>query len=161
MQPSALSQTRERRKTAMRLTSLGQETQLRVLGTLSASLYTGSVPTRTHKLPPTTESSRPRLVTSYRVTIHLRHQLRHTALYYVTNLEYLVIANHLSASGLQLAPHLTHAPSRHPDGRGAGDTQDKSEGIQSMRNGSRNTFSSLEVSEIPEVVRHTVGLTQS
>ena len=37
------------------------------------------------------------------------------------NLEYLVIANHLSASGLRLAPHLTHAPSCQPDDRGAGD----------------------------------------
>ena len=52
---------------------------------------------------------------------HLRHQLRHIALYYVTNLEYLVIANHQSASGLRLAPHLTHAPSCQADSRGAGD----------------------------------------
>ena len=51
--------------------------------------------------------------------------LRHTASYYVilrhTNLEYWVIANHRSASGLQLAPHLTHAPSGQPPGRGASD----------------------------------------
>ena len=60
---------------------------------------------------------------SYRVMDHLRHQLRHIALYYVTNLEYLVIANHRSASGLRLAPHLTHAPSCQADGRGAGDMQ--------------------------------------
>ena len=52
---------------------------------------------------------------------HLRQQLRHTALYYVTNLKYLVIANHLSVSGLRLAPHLTHAPSAQAVGRGAGD----------------------------------------
>ena len=52
---------------------------------------------------------------------HLCHLLRHLALYYVTNLEYLVIANHLSASGLRLAPHLTHAPSVQAVGRGAGD----------------------------------------
>ena len=104
-----------------RLQSLGQETQLRVLGTPSTSLYTWDALIRTHNLSPTTEPSRPRLVTSYRVTEHLRHQLRHTALYYVTNLEYRVIANHLSASGLRLAPHLTHAPSCQPDDRGAGD----------------------------------------
>ena len=48
--------------------------------------------------------------------------LRHTTLYYVTNLEYRVIENHLSASGLRLAPHLTHAPSAHAVGRRAGDT---------------------------------------
>ena len=39
-----------------------------------------------------------------------------------TNLEYRVIANHLSASGLQLAPQLTHAPSDQCDDRKAGDT---------------------------------------
>ena len=60
-------------------------------------------------------------MTSYRITEHLRHQLRHTALYYVINLEYRVIENHLSASGLRLAPHLTHAPSVQAGGRGAGD----------------------------------------
>ena len=38
-----------------------------------------------------------------------------------TNLEYRVIANHLSASGLQLAPHLTHAPSGQSDDCGASD----------------------------------------
>ena len=116
-----LEQGRKSRK-RRQLQSLGQETQLRVLGTLSASLYTGDVLTRTHNLSPTTESSRPRLVTSYRVTAHLCHPLRHLALYYVTNLEYLVIANHLSASGLWLAPHLTHTPSVQAVGRGAGDT---------------------------------------
>ena len=113
-------QERKSRK-RRQLQSLGQETQLRVLGTLSASLYTGDVLTRTHNLSPTTESSRPQLVTSYRVTAHLHHPLRHLTLYYVTNLEYLVIANHLSASGLWLAPHLTHTPSVQAVGRGAGD----------------------------------------
>ena len=39
-----------------------------------------------------------------------------------TNLEYRVIANHLSASGLRLAPHLTHASSGQRDNRGAGDS---------------------------------------
>ena len=62
---------------------------------------------------------------SYRVTEHLRHRLRHTTLYYVINLEYRVIANHLSASGLRLAPHLTHAPSCQPDDRGAGDKEEE------------------------------------
>ena len=38
-----------------------------------------------------------------------------------TNLEYQVIANHLSASGLQLAPLLTHVSSSHCDDRGASD----------------------------------------
>ena len=104
------------------LTSRRQETQLRVLGTLSVSLYTRDALTRTHKLPPTIEPPRPRLVTSYRVIEHLHHQLRHTALCYVINLEYCVIANHLSASGLRLAPHPTHAPSAQAVGRGAGDT---------------------------------------
>ena len=99
-----------------------QETQLRVIGTLSTSLYTKGILTRTHNPSPITESSRSRLVTSYRVGEHLHHQLRHTALYYVTNLEYLVIANHLSASGLRLAPQLTHTSSGQHDNRGAGDS---------------------------------------
>ena len=43
-----------------------------------------------------------------------------------TNLEYRVIANHLSASGLWLAPQLTHAPSDQCDDRGAGDTMSPS-----------------------------------
>ena len=60
---------------------------------------------------------------SYRVTDHLRHRLRHTALYYVTNLKYLVIANHLSTSGLWSAPLLTHTLSGQRDNRGAGDTE--------------------------------------
>ena len=107
----------------VQLTSLGQETQLRVLGTLSANLYTGVVLTRTHKPSSTTEPPRPQLMTSYRVMGHLRHQLRHSALYYVTNLEYLVIENHLSASGLRLAPQLTHAPSGQRDDRGTGDNR--------------------------------------
>ena len=102
--------------------SLGQETQLRVLGTLSTGLYTGVVLTGAHKVSPTTESPRPRLVMSYRNTEHLRQLLRHLALYYVMNLEYRIIANHLSASGLRLAPHLTHALSVQAVGRGAGDT---------------------------------------
>ena len=38
------------------------------------------------------------------------------------NLEYRVMENHLSASGLRLAPHLTHAPSAQAGGRRAGDT---------------------------------------
>ena len=121
-EPSLCSTRREEGSKAKWIAVSRQETQLRVLGTLSASLYTGDVLTQTHKLSPITESPRPRLVTSYRATEHLRHHLRHTALFYVTNLEYRVIANHLSASGLRLAPHLTHAPSCQPDGRGAGDT---------------------------------------
>ena len=66
-------------------------------------------------------------MTSYRITEHLRHLLRHTALCYVTTLEYRVIENHLSASGLRLAPHLTHAPSVQAVGRGAGDTPAQSQ----------------------------------
>ena len=62
---------------------------------------------------------------SYRPTTQPHHLLRHLALYYVTNLKYLVIANHLSASGLRLAPHLTHALSAQAVGRGAGDMVDK------------------------------------
>ena len=56
-----------------------------------------------------------------------KHQplLRHPTSYYVTlrhaNLEYRVIANHRLASGLRLAPHLTHAPSGQLDDRRAGD----------------------------------------
>ena len=52
--------------------------------------------------------------------------LRHATSYYVilhhTNLEYCVIVNHLSASGLRLAPHLTHASSGQRNDRGASDT---------------------------------------
>ena len=40
-----------------------------------------------------------------------------------TNREYRVIANHLSASGLRLAPHLTHASPGQLDNHGAGDIQ--------------------------------------
>ena len=69
-----------------------------------------------------TESRQPRPVTSYRNQGYLRHQLCHYALYYVMNLEYLVMANQRSASGLQLAPHLTHTSSGHRDDRGASDT---------------------------------------
>ena len=118
---ASVLQTGKREQSEVDCSLYRQETQLRVKRTLSASLYTGDVLTRTHKLPLTTESSRSRLVTSYRATEHLRHRLRHTALFYVTNLEYRVIANHLSASGLRLAPHLTHAPSCQQDDRGAGD----------------------------------------
>ena len=58
-------------------------------------------------------------MTSYRVT----NLLRHTALYYITNPKYLIIANHLSASGLRLAPHLTHASSGQCNDRGASDSR--------------------------------------
>ena len=72
--------------------------------------------------PPRLESVRPRAVTSYR---NPQPPLRHPTSSYVilrhTKREYRVIANHRSASGLRLAPQLTHAPSCHPDGRGAGD----------------------------------------
>ena len=50
--------------------------------------------------------------TSYYVMLHL---LRHT------NLEYCIIENHLSASGLRLAPQLTHTLSDQYDDCGAGD----------------------------------------
>ena len=58
---------------------------------------------------------------SYRVIDHATSYyviLRHTV---SQNLEYHVIANHLSASGLRLTPHLTHALSGQRDDHGAGD----------------------------------------
>ena len=57
-------------------------------------------------------------MTSYRV---ISHATSHYVILRHTNLEYRVIANHLSASGLWLAPHLTHALSGQHNDRGAGD----------------------------------------
>ena len=59
------------------------------------------------------------------------------------HLEYRVIANHLSASGLRLAPHLTHAPSVQAAGRGAGDMVSESSIAQASCHYGRHPFSQL------------------
>ena len=60
-----------REQTRMRLTSLGQETQLGVLRTPRSSLYTRvSTNVRKHNQLPRLESPRPQVVSSYRVLSH-------------------------------------------------------------------------------------------
>ena len=78
-----------------------------------------------NKQLPRTESHWLQPAMSYRVSGHLRHKWvipRHTTSYQVTNLEYCVIPNHVSASRLQLAPPLTHTLSDQWDGQGASNT---------------------------------------
>ena len=63
---------------------------------------------------------------SYRNNSHLCHKWvipHHTASYWVMNLEYRIIPNDMSASGLQLAPLLTHATSDQWDSCGASDKE--------------------------------------
>jgi hypothetical protein len=57
------------RQKQVRLTSLRQETQLGVLGTPSASLYTGRLQTFTNEQPRMTESRRLQPMASYRVAL--------------------------------------------------------------------------------------------
>ena len=134
----------------MELTFLGQETQLGVLGTPSTSLYTWDIINTNTYWSPTAKPLRPQPVTTYRVWEHLHHLLRHTTSRYVTNLEYHVIANHLSASGLWLAPHLTHALSSHCDDREAGDN---------LSHVSHRSLSSYHGSHHPTLTSHIACLT--
>ena len=84
-------------------------------------IYPYPSPYSNTRKPPRPELPQPQVVMSYTA-------IRPTTSYYVmlhllchTNLEYCVIENHLSASGLRLAPQLTHAPSDQYDDHGAGD----------------------------------------